>query len=132
MGSGQMEAPCGVQADTGRGNRHATAAGNPKITQAKAKRYNGGTTYTVRQADGDAIIFRASGRIRWALDNLRKAGGTGCTPILQPAPRWSAYIHSLREMGVAIETIYEKHDGDFPGHHGRYVLRCEVTKCGAA
>lgn len=132
MGSGQKGTPCGVQADTGRDNRHATAAGTANVTQAKAKGYSGGNAYNITLADGDAFVIRASGRIRWALDNLRKAGGTGCTPIAQPAPRWSAYIHSLREMGVAIETIFEKHGGDFAGHHARYVLRCEVTNGGAA
>jgi len=52
-----------------------------------------------------------------------------------PAPRWSAYVHNLRESGVEIETVTEPHGGDFAGHHGRYVLRCGVSpdwKGGAA
>ena len=36
------------------------------------------------------------------------AGTAGCTPIDQPAPRWSAYIHKLRRMGVEVETLHER------------------------
>ena len=68
------------------------------------------------------------GRVRWTLDQLRQAGVTGCTPIQNPAPRWSAYVKTLREMGVPIETIREPHEGDYPGFHGRYVLRATVTQ----
>ena len=49
------------------------------------------------------------------------------TPITRPAPRWSAYVHKLREKGVPIETITETHEGAFAGHHARYVLRATVT-----
>lgn len=54
------------------------------------------------------------------------AGAVGCTPINDPAPRWSAYVHDLRQLGVIIETVTEPHRGQFPGHHARYVLRCYV------
>jgi hypothetical protein len=47
----------------------------------------------------------------------------GCTPITEPAPRWAAYVHKLRELGVPVETVTEPHAGAFPGHHARYVLR---------
>ena len=50
----------------------------------------------------------------------------------KPAPRWSAYVHELRKMGVEIETIHEAHGGKFPGHHARYVLRCDVKQEGRA
>mgnify|MGYP001124775913 CR=1 FL=1 len=66
------------------------------------------------------------GRDRWALECLIAAGERGCTPIDTPGPRWSAYVHSLREMGVEIETITETHSGPFKGHHARYVLRSKV------
>lgn len=44
-------------------------------------------------------------------------------------------MFNLRELGVETETITEPHEGDFPGHHGRYVLRSGVAsdlKGGAA
>ena len=62
------------------------------------------------------------------MERLITAGETGCTPIKQPAPRWSGYIFELRQLGVEVETLTEKHGGEYPGHHGRYVLRCKVTR----
>lgn len=67
-----------------------------------------------------------SGRDAWALRQLIAAGDVGCTPIHQPAPRWSAYVFNLRAMGIDVETIHEMHGGPFPGTHARYVLRSEV------
>ena len=67
------------------------------------------------------------GRALWALNRLAEAGVRGCTPITEPAPRWAAYVHALRGLGVPIETINEEHEGDFPGMHARYVLRASVT-----
>jgi hypothetical protein len=88
------------------------------------------TLYTVTPADGgDAFQLTLRGRQRWALDRLRDAGPKGCTPIMEPAgPRWAAYVHDLREMGVEIETCHEPHGGDFPGTHARYVLRAHVER----
>lgn len=71
------------------------------------------------------------GRNLWALETLMAAGSKGVTPIDNPAPRWSAYVFNLREMGVEIETIHEPHDGAFQGTHARYVLRSHVTREGA-
>lgn len=127
MGGGQMETPARGQAQPGLGNRFATAAGNPKIAQRKGTRHTGGTAYHVTPSAGEAFRLIVAGRMRWALEELRRAGGRGCTAIDNPGPRWSAYIHKLREAGVEIETIHEPHDGDFPGHHARYVLRATVT-----
>ncbi|MCO6409049.1 winged helix domain-containing protein [Hoeflea alexandrii] len=73
------------------------------------------------EPDGQMQI--AKGRDAWALLKLEKAGESGCTPITTPGPRWSAYVFNLRGMGLIIETIYESHDGPFPGTHARYVLR---------
>ena len=67
------------------------------------------------------------GRRAWALRELVKAGPKGCTPIDNPGPRWSGYVHRLRERGLVIETIHEMHDGPFAGNHARYVLRSEVA-----
>jgi len=66
------------------------------------------------------------GRDAWALLQLAIAGERGCTPIDNPAPRWSAYIHNLRGMGIEIETVHEPRGGAFRGTHGRYVLRSKI------
>jgi hypothetical protein len=121
--------------EPGRGCRHAEAAGTSKLAQPKAKRHTAGTPYRVTPSAGDPFQIVVSGRDRWALEELRKAGAKGCTPIKNPALRWSAYVFNLRGHGVEIETITEAHEGDFPGHHARYVLRAGVAldwKGGAA
>lgn len=68
----------------------------------------------------------AVGRDAWALLELVRAGDTGCTPITTPGPRWSHYVWKLRRMGVAIDTLDEKHAGPFAGTHARYVLRSNI------
>lgn len=69
----------------------------------------------------------ATGREAWALQQLVAAGPDGCTPISTPGPRWSAYVHALRhEHGLVIETAHERHEGQFPGSHARYILRSDV------
>ncbi|MCC1493700.1 hypothetical protein J1C49_13870 [Cognatishimia sp. F0-27] len=83
--------------------------------------------YRVKTGTGETFTIAVQGRDRWALEELRKAGTNGCTPIDNPAPRWSAYVFNLRELGLEIETVTEPHEGDFPGYHGRYVLRCDVV-----
>ena len=113
--------------EPGRVDCHALAADTQTVAQRKPARHNGGTPYTVRTTDGSTFVILVYGRVRWALDQLLKAGTTGCKPIHNPAPRWSAYIFDLRGMGVEIETVTETHEGDFPGHHARYVLRSGVA-----
>lgn len=66
------------------------------------------------------------GRDAWALLQLLKEGPRGCTPINNPGPRWSGYVFNLRQMGLAIETIDERHGGPFAGTHARYVLKSQV------
>ena len=68
------------------------------------------------------------GRTAWALRQLMVAGAKGCTPIDNPAPRWSAYIFNLRRAGLDVETIHEAHRGAYPGHHARYVLHADVVE----
>ena len=113
--------------EPGRVDCHAFVVDTQNIAQRKPARHNGGTAYSVTTTDGVAFVVLVSGRVRWALDQLRKAGKVGCTPIDNPAPRMAAYVHSLRGTGVEIETITEPHAGDFPGHHARYVLRSGVS-----
>jgi hypothetical protein len=74
---------------------------------------------------GPVVILR--GRDAWALQQLQAANDNGCTPIDNPAPRWSAYVHKLRKAGIVAETIRERHGGPFAGEHARYVLRTEIT-----
>jgi hypothetical protein len=74
----------------------------------------------------DGQPFKVIGRDAWALRNLVNAGKAGCTPIDHPGPRWSHYVFKLRGRGIVIETIDEKHGGQFAGSHARYVLRSEV------
>jgi hypothetical protein len=113
--------------EPGRVDCHALAADNQTLAQRKPARHSGGTSYSVTTTDGVAFVILVSGRVRWALDQLLKAGAKGCTPLNNPAPRMAAYVHSLRGTGVEIETSTEPHEGDFPGHHARYVLRSGVA-----
>lgn len=88
--------------------------------------------FTIRSEAADPHVIIVKGRDRWALEALITAGPKGCTPIDNPAPRWAAYVHNLRGLGVAIETITEKHRGPFAGTHARYVLACNVSPEGEA
>ncbi|WP_423208738.1 winged helix domain-containing protein [Paracoccus yeei] len=84
--------------------------------------------FTIYPDAGEPFVAQIEGRDLWALERLIGAGAKGCTPITEPAPRWSAYIHKLRRAGIQIETRHEPHGGPFPGHHARYVLQSRVTK----
>lgn len=74
----------------------------------------------------DGAVITTTGREAWALRSMINAGSRGVTPIDHPGPRWSSYVFDLKKMGLDIETLHEKHGGDFPGHHARYVLRTPV------
>ncbi len=82
--------------------------------------------FSVTLSDGREIDVFVSGRNRWALECLIQAGCAGCSSLDDPAVRWAAYVHNLRNMGVDVETRHETHGGDFPGTHARYVLNCIV------
>ena len=109
----------------------ATAAGTCKIAHRKS-RAKGADRYLIQPKGIEPFTVFAKGRDAWALDRLIETGPDGCTPIDQPAPRWSAYVFNLRALGVPIETVTEPHGGQFAGNHGRYVLRADVRKGGAA
>lgn len=79
---------------------------------------------TVPGKPSEVLTFQ--GREAWALRELVNAGERGCTPIDNPAPRWSHYIWCLRDT-FNIETVDEPHGGPFPGTHARYVLRDDLT-----
>lgn len=87
----------------------------------------GPARFRITRTDGTAHEVTVKGRDRWALENLMAAGERGCTPIDHPGPRWSAYAFNLRrEHRIEIETITEKHEGPFSGHHARYVARSRI------
>lgn len=67
------------------------------------------------------------GRDAWALNMLIERGQAGATPIDAVGPRWSHYIWKIRAAGIVVETIREKHGGDYSGQHARYVLRTPLT-----
>jgi len=85
------------------------------------------TIFRVTNPNKQTFRLALRGRNAWAMKQLMDAGAAGCTPIKNPAPRWSAYIHNLRGFGVAIKTITEQHGGQFAGNHARYVLMANVT-----
>lgn len=124
---GKRVAPCSGQAGTARDVSFADATNTRNITGKRSKCHSSGTAYCITPSAGRAFCIVVSGRDRWALEQLRKAGAKGCTPIHNPAPRWAAYVHDLRALGVEIETITEPHEGEFPGTHARYVMRSGVS-----
>jgi hypothetical protein len=71
--------------------------------------------------------LRLKGREAWTLACLMEMRERGVIPLERPAPRWSAYVHSLRKRGLVIDTIDEHHAGPYPGAHGRYVLRTQLS-----
>ncbi len=76
------------------------------------------------EADGPEIVVQ--GRDAWCLWHLHRSGAKGCTPIENVGPRWSAYVHNLRKLGLNIETVYEQHGGPYRGNHARYVLHSTI------
>jgi hypothetical protein len=74
---------------------------------------------------GEALRLR--GREAWMLACLIEVGESGLTVLDRPAPRLSAYVHSLRKRGLVIDTIDERHAGPYPGAHGRYVIRTPLV-----
>lgn len=60
------------------------------------------------------------GREAWCLRKLIDAGEKGVSSLDNIGPRLAHYVYKLRSYGFAIETVHEKHGGDFPGSHARY------------
>ncbi|WP_245316325.1 winged helix domain-containing protein [Mesorhizobium wenxiniae] len=79
------------------------------------------------KVEPDGQPMRLEGRVAWAMKKLIDAGAGGCTPITHPGPRWSDYVFKARALGFVIETEHESHGGQFPGHHGKYILHSEVS-----
>lgn len=106
---------------------HTNDKGNCTLAR-KRRAKKAGTHFLITPANGDPFRIVVTGRNLWALESLCEAGPKGCTPIQNPAPRWSHYIRELRLLGVEIQTLKERHGGKYPGSHGRYVLLSNVVK----
>ncbi|WP_341861315.1 hypothetical protein [Gymnodinialimonas sp. 57CJ19] len=90
------------------------------------------TIVRIRPHNGVPFTINVKGRDLWALEQLAKAAQSGVSPRDEPTgPRWSAYIHNLRGLGVPIETRREPHGGEFPGTHGRYILHATIERLSA-
>jgi hypothetical protein len=85
--------------------------------------------YGLRQEDAPLLLptpINVPKRVAWFLGELVKAGPAGVTTIDYPGVRVGDCILKLRKAGIDVQTIYEPHDGEFAGRHGRYVLRSRV------
>lgn len=86
--------------------------------------------YGIRQEDAALLppkpLMLLPKRAMWFLGELVKVGAAGVTTIDYPGVRVGDCILKLRKAGVDVQTIYEPHDGEFPGRHGRYILRSRV------
>ena len=73
-------------------------------------------TIRVRVGDANGHVITVQGREAWALLALKSAGENGCTPIDVPGPRWSAYVHDLRRLGIVIEQSAKNMAESFPAN----------------
>ena len=83
----------------------------------------------VTEADNSTRTIAPAGRDAQTLTALVYAGPIGITAldIAHWAVRLSHYIFKLRHVyGLDIAMVEEMHGGDYPGRHGRYVLRSQV------
>lgn len=71
--------------------------------------------------------FEFKGRLGWAITSLCAAGPKGISTLSHPAPRLSAYVHTLRRCGIPIETEMVSHGGTYAGRHAVYRLGCAVS-----
>ena len=79
----------------------------------------------VQRTDSSETL-RLNGCGAWTLAHLIGARETGIIPLDSPAPRWSAYVHTLRKRSLDISTVDEPHACPYSGTHGRYVLRTSL------
>ena len=110
----------------------ARASGTSKRAAATSRNIQRQRARVIFEGAHGPLSDIVTGRPLWTLQQIVRAGARGVTPIERPAPRWSHCVHQLRAIGLDIETIREEHGGDFPGHHGRYVLRSPVAIEGGA
>ncbi|QOF71875.1 hypothetical protein IG197_01920 [Aminobacter sp. SR38] len=102
--------------------------------EAAARQLNSGKgkfQLTALVHPGDAVHERrivVPGRAGWALNELVKAGESGCSAADFPAGlRLAHFVYLLRhEYELVIETEHEAHGGQFPGSHAVYRLKSPV------
>ncbi|MFV1612489.1 hypothetical protein VWZ88_08675 [Phaeobacter sp. JH20_36] len=83
--------------------------------------------YEITTSTGSKHIVHISGRVRWAIEELRKAGGAGRTGREALGPRWAAYMFDAKEgHGIPIRDEWEAHGGEHPGRHKRWFLDCQI------
>lgn len=80
------------------------------------------TYLRVQIGDCSGPICDLRGRMAWALNELVVAGAAGVTPIRNPGPRWAAYCHKLKKLGIPIQSDREAHGQPFAGWHSVYRL----------
>lgn len=128
-----MKNPGALAGATGAGLPSMEAAGTLLVTETETKRQRRRAHFIVTPHEsGRPFKVTATGREAWTLERLAEAGAQGVTPRERPAPRWSGYVLGLRRAGVPIDTLHEEHGGDFPGRHGRYILRASVRRVEAS
>ena len=87
----------------------------------------GKAPYEITELTGDTRTVFLNGRVRWAIEELRKAGRKGRTGQEARGPRWAAYMHSAKHQhGIPIRDDWESHGGDIPGKHKRWWLDCDI------
>ena len=83
--------------------------------------------------DGPALEIqplKLKKRAQFFLEEMIAAGAAGITSIDYPGVRVANGIFKLGKAGVAVETIYESHDGEYAGRHALYVLTSTVVRLG--
>jgi len=80
--------------------------------------------FLIQNQNTKPFELSVKGRVRWALEALIQGP---LSPLGNPAPRISSYVHSLGSMGVTIDTEYEFHGGEFAGTHGKCKLVSTVS-----
>ncbi|WP_010137902.1 winged helix domain-containing protein [Oceanicola sp. S124] len=87
----------------------------------------GKTPYEFTDESGTTKTVVLHGRVRWCIEELRKAGRTGRTGREALGPRWAAYVFTAkRKYGIPIHDTWEPHEGEHPGRHKRWWLGCEI------
>lgn len=87
----------------------------------------GKALYEITETTGEKRVVILNGRVRWAIEELRKAGREGRTGREALGPRWAAYMWDANHgHGIPIRDEWEKHEGEHPGKHKRWWLACEI------
>ena len=83
--------------------------------------------YEITLATGERRTVFIGGRVRWAIEELRKAGAQGRTGREALGPRWAAYMHDAKHgYRIPIRDEWEPHEGEHPGRHKRWFLDCRI------